>query len=290
MYKKRKSNMEGKELLDWIKNEYLEYPPTDWEKDCWISNPSAVGVSYVKGRPLIYYKKKPTLLYRATWELWHEKDFPKGFHASHICEVKNCVNPLHIVPETPSENELRKTNIKRGTSVLKVTPSELTLEEKVDWWLTHHTQKTADGCLEFLGSIGEDGYGKRNIRIDGAKKKIAVHRLVCSLKEERDYNDSSWVARHVCNNRKCINPEHLVAGTRSENTIDSRSYSKATKITEEQAREIIEDYLTVAEWPHGSKVKFCRKWAEALEVGVDVINNMVFRRIRWKDLLKEYGL
>lgn len=287
---RRPLGLNDNQLLTWIMNNELEKEPNDWETDCWIPHQKRLHPD--KLRPIYWHQGKSMLMYRVTWMLWHGRDFPAGLHASHICEVKNCINPLHIVPETPFENELRKSfrNTKNNPTRLKVTPQSLSIEEKVDWWITHHTEKTSSGCLEFLGSLGADGYGRRNILLEGKKKKISVHRLVCSLKEEKDYNDSSWVARHVCHNKKCINPEHLAAGTRSENTIDSRSYSKAAKITEEQAREIIEDYLKVEEWPYGSKVRFCRKWAETLEVGVDVINNMVFNRARWKDILKEYGL
>ena len=68
------------------------------------------------------------------------------------------------------------------------------------------------------------------------------------------------------------------------------AYSKARKITEENAREIIEAYLEVEEWPLGSKRAFARHYAEKFGVSEDVTQNLVFRKIRWKPLLQEYGL
>ena len=68
------------------------------------------------------------------------------------------------------------------------------------------------------------------------------------------------------------------------------AYSKSRKITEENAREIIEAYLEVEEWPLGSKAIFARKYAEKFGVSEDVTKNLVFRKIRWIPLLEEYGI
>jgi len=34
---------------------------------------------------------------------------PEGLHIDHLCRVRNCVNPAHLEPVTPRENNLRGT-------------------------------------------------------------------------------------------------------------------------------------------------------------------------------------
>jgi len=96
------------------------------------------------------------------------------------------------------------------------------------------------------------------------------------------------VADHICNQPSCINPDHIQLISRSENSL--RSNTKARKITEEDARAIIEEFLSISEWPLGSKAAFGRKWGEKLGVSMDVPNGIVFGKRSWKPLLIEYGL
>lgn len=298
MKKRRPQGMTAEENLSWIMNNELEVSPNDFEKDCWIAQSSrCLGKD---DRPLYYWKGQMALMYRLTYCQWNDielNQWPQDLpHARHLCNNVRCINPLHIQPGTSAENESDKTETRYVKSKLLVTPALPSICEKVDFWLENHTKTTDTGCRIFLGSIGSDGYGRRNVRINGVKKKIAVHRLVLCSKlaasEEEVWSlyESSDIVRHKCHERKCINPKHLEFGTRKENARDSRSYSKATKITEKDARDIIEEFLSISEWPYGSKEAFKEKWAKKLNVSKDVAANIVFRKIHWKDLLIEYGL
>lgn len=273
------------QLLTWIMNNELEQEPEDWETDCWI--PRKERIMPAKLRPIYWYQGKNMLMYRVTWMLWHGQDFPAGLHACHTCDESRCINPLHIEPGTASENESHKTKVEYASTRLVPTPAFETDLEKVNYWLEHHTARVGD-CLEFLGGRGVDGYGRRNVMVEGRKIKVEVHRWVYCVRKGENYFDKDWVARHTCHNRGCINPEHILKGTRSQNGIDSRSKSRATKISERDARDIIEDYLGVEEWPHGSKRAFCEKWATRLGVSVDVPRNIVFRRLHWQDIFSAY--
>ena len=70
-----------------------------------------------------------------------------------------------------------------------------------------------DDCLEWQKIIDKDGYPKRYIdgNINGK-----VHRKVFWFVNGY-YPD---VVRHTCDNRKCINPDHLIAGTTLDNVQD----------------------------------------------------------------------
>lgn len=71
-----------------------------------------------------------------------------------------------------------------------------------------------NGCHEWQSTIHRDGYGK--FWFDG--KQIQAHRMSYSL-FVGDIPDGLFVL-HKCDNRKCVNPEHLYLGTASDNCKD----------------------------------------------------------------------
>lgn len=80
----------------------------------------------------------------------------------------------------------------------------------------------AEGRVAETGCIETPTIDARKVRFKG--RQLPAYRFIfCILNEVKaGYDD---VVRHRCNNRRCINPEHLEIGSRGENLQDERDFS-----------------------------------------------------------------
>jgi HNH endonuclease len=93
-----------------------------------------------------------------------------------------------------------------------------------------------DGCWEWRGAISKNGYGK--FAFGGTMK--SVHRVAWVL--TRGPIPEGLHVLHRCDNRPCVNPEHLWLGTSADNLNDcvvkGRFYCPQRKLSPEIAIEI----------------------------------------------------
>jgi hypothetical protein len=72
------------------------------------------------------------------------------------------------------------------------------------------------GCMLWLGALTGRGYGAARV----GEKVVEVHRLVASLQAGRALQRGE-VVMHRCDVPTCVNPDHLVVGTHSQNLRDA---------------------------------------------------------------------
>jgi hypothetical protein len=86
--------------------------------------------------------------------------------------------------------------------------------------------KGVEGCWEWQLSVNKvTGYGQFNC---GNNNPIGAHRAVASLVED---TEGKFVI-HKCDNRRCVNPEHLIVGTHLENMQDMVAKGRYNKISD----------------------------------------------------------
>jgi hypothetical protein len=80
-----------------------------------------------------------------------------------------------------------------------------------------------DGCWNWSGSVWKTGYGRFHYQ----DKSCKAHRLSWMFYVGRVADDVCVL--HKCDNRLCVNPDHLFLGSRKDNNLDKTAKGRQSK-------------------------------------------------------------
>ena len=143
-------------------------------------------------------------------------------------------------------------------------------------------------CWEWEGSKDKDGYGW----FTKDTKTISAHRYSLKLKLNNFDLPTEVQARHTCDNRGCVNPDHLKEGSAADNSADMVERNRqvcgekqhSSVLTEEQAKEILIQYR--ADKQSGRLYGSLERLAKSYGVDKQVVSRLTAGKT-WKHLPRD---
>ena len=97
----------------------------------------------------------------------------------------------------------------------------LTIEIAPSWSVRVNRSAGRNGCWLWTGGLMTNGYGQTRVKEDGRWRGAGAHQVAYYLATGRwERASAGRLVRHLCHNRRCCNPAHLVGGTHQENSDD----------------------------------------------------------------------
>ncbi len=151
--------------------------------------------------------------------------------------------------------------------------------------LGRESRPMPNGCIEWTGTLQKKrtggGYGVVTIRNTHGWHLVCIaHRLSYELAKGPIPN--GFHVLHSCDNRKCINPDHLSVGTPAENSADMVAKNRQASGARQGLSVLTESQVIVAREMYANG-KPMPEIASALGVNYQTIRHAVFRHT-WKYL------
>ena len=138
--------------------------------------------------------------------------------------------------------------------------------------------KDENECWFWKGSVSSSGYGVFRFR---TVLFTSAHRVAWEIANKQSIpkfiDGMKTVIRHTCDNKLCVNPNHLVLGNHRDNMMDARRKGVGLKYDEETFREVI-------------KLRFLGYSYRQIKEKLGVSRTIVYRMVYRKGIYKEWPI
>ena len=108
---------------------------------------------------------------------------------------------------------------------------------ELEWFFNCIDIKGPDDCWPWISDKTPTGYGSFRV----GRLSVTAHRKMWTLIHgdiPKFINNRKTLIRHICGNRCCVNPNHLLLGNYSDNARDAHREGKRLKFSKEDVLKI----------------------------------------------------